>query len=133
MVTPDSRAPEHPLPDAVQAYLQAVTRRLPRRVRAAVAAELHANLHQRMLDHLLGLGVEDAWAAALRDFGPPQRAAQAFGRLYAWPHVLRTALAALALGAAGYAAARSLNWGALGWSSAGPVQEVRFSAPDQRP
>ncbi|GAA4016957.1 hypothetical protein GCM10022631_31900 [Deinococcus rubellus] len=121
----DSPKPEHSVPNDVHAYLQAVTCRLPRRLRAAVAAELHANLHQRMLDHAVGLKVEDAWAAALRDFGPPQRAAQAFGQLYAWPHLLRTVLAALALGAAGYAAARSLNWEALGWSSAAPVQEVQ--------
>ncbi len=124
MVTPDP-LPEKALPNEVQVYLQAVTRRLPGRVRSAVAAELHANLHQRMLDHSLGLSVADAWAAALRDFGPPQQAAQAFGQVYRWPQLLRTALAALLLGTAGYAAARTLNWEALGWRSAGPVQETR--------
>lgn len=110
-----------PAPAAVRAYLEAATRHLPRRARAAVVAELHANLYQRMLDHSLNLGVEEAWAAALRDFGPPRHTAQAFARVYRWPPLIRTVLAALALGSAGYAAARSVHWDALSWSSAVPV------------
>ena len=132
VVTPDpalkNPVPKYPvlenaLPNEVQVYLRAVTRSLPGQARSAVAAELHANLHQRMLDHSLGLSVEAAWAAALRDFGPPQQAARAFGRVYRWPQLLRTALAALALGTAGYAAARTLHWEALGGHPVGPVQE----------
>lgn len=118
------------LPGAVRAYLSAATRHLPRRARADVSAELHANLHQRMLDHSLMLDTPAAWSAALRDFGPPQTTARALVRVHRWPGLprlrlprlrlprltltrltlVRAGLAALALGGAGYAAARSLGW-----------------------
>jgi hypothetical protein len=100
------------LPAAVRAYLGAAIRHLPRRLRSAVQAELHANLHQRMLDHSLSLNAEAAWNAALRDFGPPESTARALRRVHRWPRLslLRAGLAALALGGAGYAAARSLGW-----------------------
>lgn len=119
---------ETELPGAVQAYLSAATRHLPRRARADVSAELHANLHQRMLDHHLTLARDDAWNAALREFGPPQGTARALGRVHRWPGLprltlLRAGLAALLLGGAGYAAARSLGWPAEAPQS--QVQQAR--------
>ncbi|WP_420595061.1 hypothetical protein [Deinococcus sp.] len=104
----------HP-PPAVQAYLQAATRTLPRQTREKVIAELHANLHQRMLDYSLELGRDEAWMAALRDFGSPEVTARAFGG-QRWPGRLRLGLAVLALGGAGYAAARTVAW-PLDWAA----------------
>ncbi|TSA81389.1 hypothetical protein FNU79_15400 [Deinococcus detaillensis] len=123
------------MPAAVQAYLAAATRHLPGRARAVVAAELYANLFQRMLDHSLSLSgetasTEEAWAAALRDFGPPQHTARAFAKVHRWPALIRTALAVLALGSAGYAAARSVHWQALGWPLVQSQSETQSTGSD---
>ena len=92
------------MPPEVRAYVQAAGRYCWPHRRAQVRAELEANLYQCMLDHTVRLSEDEAWQAALRDFGPPSRLLPFNVTLY------RSTLAALLLGAATYAAARSLGW-----------------------
>lgn len=108
------------LPPAVAAYLDGATRLLPPGTRAATRRELHANLHQAMLDHLTaGQDEAGAWASALRDFGPPTRTALGLARTHTLPLLLRTLLAAGALGGAA-----SALWTHAA-PAAAPTQEAR--------
>ncbi len=106
-------APNSALPEEAAAYLRAAGRYSWPHRREQLRAELWANLYQSMLDHRLTLDEAQAWQAALRDFGPPSRvwplnlcALRVLLRAAQW----RSGLAVLALGAATYAAARSLGW-----------------------
>ncbi|GAA5533269.1 hypothetical protein [Deinococcus aluminii] len=89
------------LPPAVTAHLRAATRLLPPGTRRLAQAELHANLHQAMLDHLTaGKAEPDAWAAALREFGPAWVTALGLARTHTLPLLLRLFLTAGVLGGA---------------------------------
>ncbi|GAA5512589.1 hypothetical protein Dcar01_01305 [Deinococcus carri] len=89
------------LPPAVAAYLRTATRLLLPGSGQPAHAELHANLHQAMLDHLTcGRTEPEAWATALRDFGPPWLTALGLARTHTLPLLLRLGLAAGVLGGA---------------------------------
>ncbi|MBB5235169.1 hypothetical protein [Deinococcus budaensis] len=108
------------IPPTVTAYLDGATRLLPLHARATTRRELHANLHQTMLDHLTaGIPEAEAWAAALRDFGPPTRTALGLARTHTLPLLLRALLMAGALGGAA-----SALWTHAAPTTA-PVQEAR--------
>lgn len=89
----------------LEQYLARATRHLWGRRRREAMAELRGNIHQAMLDHQLsGATPDEALRRALLDFGPPERASRAFGRVHSLPAVGRALLAALTLAGA-YAAA----------------------------
>ena len=108
-LTGNPGGPDTALPPEAEAYVRAAGRYCWPHRRAGVRAELAANLYQCMLDHRLTLDEDSAWRAALRDFGPPSRLLP-FKLMLFNVTIYRSALAALALGAATYAAARSLGW-----------------------
>lgn len=90
--------------DVLQRYLGRATLLLPSRMRREVRDELHANLYQTMLDaRLEGLDEAAAWAAAVRDSGPPWWLALHLARVHTLGLGLRVLLAGVALGGAAYA------------------------------
>jgi len=89
------------LPPGAEAYLRTATCLLPPHLRRAVAGELHANLYQAMLDGLTAGKTEpDAWATALHACGSRWWVALGLARVHTLPLLLRTLLAAGALGGA---------------------------------
>lgn len=89
------------LPPGAAAYLRTATCLLPPHLRRAVGDELHANLYQALLDGLTAGKTEpEAWATALRAFGPAWKTALMLARVHTLPLLLRVTLTAGALGGA---------------------------------